>query len=196
MFIKLSEWKKTLQKKHDLEKQLLECQKRQDYYKNILFNGIDGFINTFYKEPVIKNEDGEVIKPLFQTLHIEKLVPEEIEEMLKNVQDSFSDRLLQIIREKNLNEVDVYKKADLDRRHFSKIRSNSSYRPTKDTVILLCLSMNLSFEEAQDLLQRAGLTLSRSSKQDIIAEYFLRRKIYDVLLYKEVLSNYGFIKED
>lgn len=172
-----------------LQTELSESIKRQDYLKSILFNGIEGYINAVYVKP-----ESPVL--LFQKSSIEKLVPEEIEALLKTVEKSFSDRLMELIREKQLSEVDVYKKADIDRRHFSKIRSSSSYRPTKDTVILLCLSMELTYEESQDLLTRAGLALSRSNKQDIIAEYFLRRGIYDILLYKEVLYKHGFISEE
>ena len=119
----------------------------------------------------------------------------ELSEILQKVDSSFSDKLLEIIRTKKLNEVEVYKKADIDRRHFSKIRSNKDYRPTKDTVILLCLSMNLSYEEVNDLLKRAGFALSKSSKQDLIAEYFFIRKIYNVQLYKETLFKFGFFKD-
>ena len=174
-----------------LQTELSESIKRQDYLKSILFNGINGYINAVYVEP--KPEPSTI---LFQRRFDDIYVPEEIEEVLKTIEPSFSDKLLELIREKKLNEVEVYKKADIDRRHFSKIRSCSSYRPKKDTVILLCLSMELSYEESQDLLTRAGLALSRSNKQDIIAEYFLRRGIYDVLLYKEVLYNHGFISEE
>lgn len=172
-----------------LQTELSESIKRQDYLKSILFNGIEDYINAVYVKP-------EPPVLLFQKSSIEKLVPEEIEALLKTVEESFSDRLMELIREKQLSEVDVYKKADIDRRHFSKIRSSSSYRPTKDTVILLCLSMELTYEESQDLLTRAGLALSRSNKQDIIDEYFLRRGIYDILLYKEVLYKHGFISEE
>lgn len=174
-----------------LQKELSESIKRQNYLKSILFNGIDSYINAVYVEP---NPESTTI--LFQLTFDEINVSTEIEDVLKTIEPSFSDKLLELIREKGLNEVDVYKKADIDRRHFSKIRSSSSYRPKKDTVILLCLSMELTYEESQDLLTRAGLALSHSSKQDIIAEYFLRHGIYDVLFYKEVLYKYGFISED
>ena len=120
---------------------------------------------------------------------------QEIEKVLKNVEVSFSNKLMEIIRLKNLNEVEVYKKADIDRRHFSKIRSNSDYRPTKDTIILLCLSMRLNYEEVEDLLNRAGFSFSKSDKRDLIAEYFFKKHNYDVLLYKETLYKYGFLKE-
>ena len=190
--------RKLLEKENEisrLQTELSESIKRQEYLKNILFNGINGYINAVYVEPEIYVAP-DAPKILFQRTYEDIYVPEEIEAELKNLDSSFSDKLMELIREKKLNEVEVYKKADIDRRHFSKIRSTSSYRPKKDTVILLCLSMELTYEESQDLLTRAGLALSRSCKQDIIAEYFLRRGIYDVLLYKEVLYNHGFISED
>lgn len=174
-----------------LRRKLAEAIEYQQSLKSILFDGIDGFINQVYEKP--EPFDGCI---LFQTARIEDLVPEKIEQVLKEIAAPFSTRLFEIIREKNLDEVAVYKKADIDRRHFSKIRSSDSYRPTKDTVILLCLSMKLSVEETQDLLSRAGFTLSRSFKQDIIAEYFLTKKIYDILLYKEVLSRHNLIDEN
>ena len=174
-----------------LQAELSESVKRQDYLKSILFNGINGYIKAVYVEP--KPEPTTI---LFQRTFDEINVPTEIEEVLKTIEPSFSDKLLELIREKGLKEVEVYKKADIDRRHFSKIRSSASYRPKKDTVILLCLSMELTYEESQDLLTRAGLALSRSSERDIIAEYFLRRGIYDILLYKEVLYKHGFISEE
>ena len=183
--------KKIIEKEKEisrLQAALSESIAKQEYLKNILFNGINGYINAVYVEPEVTI--------LFQDSYIENLVPEEIDAVLKTMKTSFSDRLLELIREKKLSEVDVYKKADIDRRHFSKIRSSSLYRPTKDTIILLCLSMELSYEESEDLLKRAGLALSHSIKQDIIAEYFLKRGIYDILLYKEVLYNQGLLRED
>lgn len=174
-----------------LSKQLSEAVENQKSLKSILFDGIDRFINQVYEAPPPVD-----VCILFQTAFIDDLVPESIEKLLKEVEPSFSNRLFEIIREKNLDEVAVYKKADIDRRHFSKIRSTDCYRPKKDTIILLCLSMKLSLEESQDLLSHAGYVLSRSLKTDIIAEYFLSRKIYDVMLYKETLFKYQLINEN
>ena len=164
--------------------------------KKIIFDNIGRYVDYFYVEP----EPASDIH--FQTVYIPDSegndftnnLQKEIYEEIKKVEDSFSDKLMQIIREKKLNEVEVYKKADLDRRHFSKIRSNPDYRTTKETVILLCLSMELNYEETTDLLNRAGYSLSKSSKQDLIAQYFIQRNIYDILLYKEILFEYGLLK--
>lgn len=202
----------------NLQNQLSQTLNELNYVKNILFSGIDDFLNRFYKEPTQEekqklekeyknfeppkneNENSSEGKILFQTdyfpiQNFSSSEEEELSEILENVDSSFSDKLLEIIRTKNLSEVEVYKKANIDRRHFSKIRSNKDYRPTKDTVILLCLSMQLSYEEAKDLLTRAGFALSKSSKQDLIAEYFFIRKIYNIHLYKETLFKFGFFKD-
>lgn len=202
----------------NLQNQLSQTQNELNYVKNILFSGIDDFFNRFYKEPTLEEKqklekeyensptqikdyvDTPQGKILFQTDYsphnnLSLKEEDELSKILETVDSSFSDKLLEIIRTKNLNEVEVYKKADIDRKHFSKIRSNKDYRPKKDTVILLCLSMHLSREETNDLLNRAGFSLSQSSKQDLIAEYFIIRKIYNVQLYKETLFKFGFFKD-
>ena len=180
-----------------LTQELDSTNQRNKELKKIIFDNVGRFVDYFYVEP-------EPVSDIhFQTVYIPDSdgndftnnLQKEISEEIKKIEDSFSDKLMQLIRDKNLNEVEVYKKADIDRRHFSKIRSNSDYRPTKDTIILLCLSMELNYEETQDLLNRAGFSFSRSSKQDLIAQYFFQRNIYDILLYKETLFNYGFLKE-
>lgn len=178
-----------------------EIENRFIALKATFFSDLGEYIDSNFVEN-IPNENSDFSKNnnftgtlLFQIDYNAKIVPEEIEKVLKNVEVSFSNKLMEIIRLKNLNEVEVYKKADIDRRHFSKIRSNSDYRPTKDTIILLCLSMNLNYEEVEDLLNRAGFSFSKSDKRDLIAEYFFKKHNYDILLYKETLYKYGFLKD-
>lgn len=77
------------------------------------------------------------------------------------------------------------------RRHFSKIRSDSSYIPKKDTVISLCLSMKMSFEEAKEIMQCAGYTFSDGLRKDLIAKFFFQNKIYDIYVYREILNKFG-----
>ena len=93
---------------------------------------------------------------------------------------SFVEKLLLHIRQKDLFEPDVYKSAQMDRRLFSKIISNKDYQPSKDTVLALVFALKLSLEEAKDLLDRAGYTLSHSLKRDIIVEYFIKEKVYNL----------------
>ncbi len=108
-------------------------------------------------------------------------------ELKKNQNQTFVDCLLYYIDSKNLKGSDVYKAAQIDKRLFSKIVLDHQYKPSKDTAIALAFALKLSLGEAENLLSRAGYTLSHSSTRDIIIEYFFREKIYDIIDINEVL---------
>ena len=95
-----------------------------------------------------------------------------------------------MIVERDLTDSEAYTKAYVDRRHFSKIRNDENYSPNKKTVLAFAIALELSIDEAKDLLGSAGFTLSRSSKTDIIVSYFLQNKIYDMFEINEVLDAY------
>ncbi len=114
-----------------------------------------------------------------------------LSELMDNIGESFSKRLLRLIREKGLEETDVYKKAFLDRKLFSKIRRNPDYSPKKQTAVALALAMRLNRDETVDLLNSAGLALSRSSKFDLIVLYCLENGIYDLFEINALLFKYG-----
>ena len=86
---------------------------------------------------------------------------------------------------------EAYNKAYVDRRHFSKIRKDVNYTPNKKTVLAFAIALELSIDEAKDLLNSAGFAFSRSSKTDIIIAYFLQNKIYDMFEINEILDAYG-----
>ena len=121
-----------------------------------------------------------------------------IEKAEKKMDAPFQKQLFDYIDCKKLNDVDVYKKANIDRRLFSKIRSNENYRPSKDTVIALCISMKLTLEESEVLLKSVGASLSNSILRDVIIKACIKYEIYniddvDLLLIErnlEPLSNY------
>ena len=104
-----------------------------------------------------------------------------------NTNMSFVDKMLDYINIKHMRDSDVYKAAQVDRRLFSKIVSDRSYKPAKDTCIALSLALRLSLSEANDILSRAGYVLSHSSKRDVVIEYFFREQIYNLNDVNEIL---------
>lgn len=113
-----------------------------------------------------------------------------LEEMLRTLDSSFSETLLQMIDARGLTDAQVYRGANMSRQHFSKIRSNRDYRPSKPTVLALAISMGLSLDETRLLLGRAGFSLSHASKSDVIVEYFLGRGVHDLNLINRTLYHF------
>lgn len=109
----------------------------------------------------------------------------------ENTNMSFVDKMLDYIRIGHRRDADVYKAAQIDRRLFSKIVSDRTYKPAKDTCIALSLALRLGLPEASDLLSRAGYVLSHSSKRDLVIEYFFRERVYDLNDVNEVLFRLG-----
>ena len=114
-----------------------------------------------------------------------------IDDLMNQMEETFSQRLLRMISERGMTDSEAYTKAYVDRRHFSKIRNDDYYSPNKKTVLAFSIALELTLDEAKDLLACAGFALSRSSKVDIIVAYFLQNKIYDMFEINEVLDAYG-----
>ncbi|MCC8102333.1 MAG: macro domain-containing protein [Clostridiales bacterium] len=114
-----------------------------------------------------------------------------LDDALGNVGETFQQRLLHLIDEKGLSDVDVYKRANMDRKLFSKIRCNENYKPKKKTAPALAIALKLSLDDTVDLLKRAELALSPSSKSDLIIEYFISRQEYDIYSINLALFEHG-----
>ena len=104
---------------------------------------------------------------------------------------TFSQKLQEYIQDSGMENADIYKAAGIDRRLFSKIQNDSEYQPSKDTCIMLALALKLEEKDAKDLLSTAGYSLSKSSKRDLILEYFFRIHEFDVDIVNGVLEKLG-----
>ena len=117
-----------------------------------------------------------------------------LEEAMRHVGESFREHLFRLIDERGLSDATVYKKANLDRKLFSKIRCNANYKPQKKTVLALAVALELSLDETTDLLRSAELALSPGSKGDLIIVYCIEHRIYDVIKINSLLFDYGQIQ--
>lgn len=149
-----------------------------------------------YEEPVVEKKcfcsaRAETIdlcdeEMLFAQEHEDKL-----QERLRHVEDTFSEYLLYLIRERHMENADVWKRAIVDKKVFSKIKNNPEYHPQKLTALCLCVGAQLNLDETRDLLARAGYALSPCDKTDIIFSYFIENEIYDMIELDIQLEAFG-----
>ena len=105
--------------------------------------------------------------------------------------ETFTEYMLRIIAEKGLSETEVYHSVFMDRKLFNKIRNDANYQPSKRTALLIAIALKLSVQEAQELLGRAGFTLTHCSKTDLIIECCMLNGIYDIIEINEMLDAFG-----
>ena len=140
------------------------------------------------REEVFASDDMDLCEAAasFEEKHESRL-----EERMRHLSDTFSEYLLYLIHDKNMENAEVYKRAIVDKKTFSKIKNNVDYHPQKLTALCLCVGARLNLDESKDLLARAGYALSPCDKTDIIFSYFIENEIYDMIELDIQLEEHG-----
>lgn len=142
------------------------------------------------KSPNFNHSDKKQLWEIDSSINIKKLPRQRRLDDLElelELAESFAESLFKLIDERELNDVEVYKKANIDRKLFSKIKSNTDYQPSKMTAIAFSISLELNLDQTKDLLNKAGYSLSPSSKFDKIIQYFIEDENYDLYEINQVL---------
>lgn len=143
------------------------------------------------KEPKASLQDACLKRDESVCFDFEEQHEHKLEERIQHISDTFSQYLMYLIQEKKMENAEVWKRAIIDKKIFSKIKNNVNYHPKKLTALCLCIGAKLNLDESKDLLARAGYALSPCDKTDIIFSYFIENEIYDMIELDIQLEEHG-----
>lgn len=159
-----------------------------------LIGSIDNYIEENTVDLITQNEYHSRRRPMVMESAdiISEIRPSvDLDTILNDTGETFQQKLFKLIDERKLDDVSVYKKANIDRKVFSSIRCKPNYKPKKKTAVAFAVALELDYNEMTDLLSRAEIALSPSSKFDLIISYCVKNKIYDILEINAILFQYG-----
>ncbi|MEH7155236.1 macro domain-containing protein [Neobacillus drentensis] len=178
---------------HDMFVYLVVFDKKAFGLSSKLFTTIHQYIDEHYVEEVesairsMSEERFAMHNIVYNKQDVYEKATESLINLLNHLEESFSERMLRFIDEKGMTDVETYKRANVDRRLFSKIRNGVDYTPTKKTALAFAIALQLNLEETDELLSTAGYTLSHSSKFDVIIEFFIQQANYNIHEINEAL---------
>ena len=184
-------------KDHEMEVFLTVFDKSSFQISKALLGDVEHYIDQHFvetrqaKQRVLLQVEKEALGQALPMMAVAGAAPSQgLDDLVKNLDEPFSDTLLKLIDQKGKTDVEVYKRANIDRKLFSKIRTGKGYTPKKPTILALAIALELTLEETDDLLERAGYALSHASKFDVIVEYFIVNKKYNIFEINEILFQY------
>jgi O-acetyl-ADP-ribose deacetylase (regulator of RNase III) len=181
---------------HDIDVSLVVFDKAAFAVSEKLLGEVASYIDEHYVEEhavqhrKLLNVELEALEEKAMMAESIAAAPSSVEDVVGNLDEPFSATLLRLIDASGKKDSEVYNRANIDRRLFSKIRSNAHYAPSKPTVLAFAVALELTLDQTEDLLERAGFALSHSRKFDVIVEYFIASGKYDVYEINEVLFSY------
>lgn len=190
---------KTFLADHDMDVYLVIFDRASFKISEELLGAVESYIDENYTDSRIRQSrklleaEDEALCSLseFRSVKYASLAaPKELDALVKELDEPFNTTLLRLIDAKGKTDTEVYKRANIDRKLFSKIRTGKCYMPGKRTILALAIALELSLEETDDLLERAGYALSHSQKFDVIVEFFIVNRKYDIFAINEVLFKY------
>lgn len=161
------------------------------FYENVQLNIEEIALERAQKRAIERiRESARESAGVSESCFDEAAASQSIDDLIGKLDEPFTSTLFRLVDRSGMKDADIYRRANIDRRLFSKIRSNPNYAPSKPTVIALAVALELTLEQTEDLLERAGFALSHSRKFDVIVEFFIQGRKYDIYEINEVLFSY------